>query len=129
MFKQIKSALFWYYLYRFRKKVLIIAFLLLTALFANFIYADVIEYLSLKNRLEYLEIALLSKWIIIVFNILFSIYLILGMFKSKEGQKKQREELKEKEEITSSLKEELSSREKEFLYKDLNSKADKLVKR
>lgn len=129
MFKQIKSALFWYYLYRFRKKVLIIAFLLLTALFANFIYADVIEYLSLKNRLEYLEIALLSKWIIIVFNILFSIYLILGMFKSKEGQKKQREELKEKEKITSSLKEELSSREKEFLYKDLNSKADKLVKR
>lgn len=129
MFKQIKSALFWYYLYKFRKRVLIVAFLLLTALFANFIYADVIEYLSLKNRLEYLEIALLSKWIIIIFNILLSIYLILGVFKKEEIQKEEIKDLKEEEEITSSLKEELSSREKEFLYKDLNSKAEKLVRR
>ena len=70
MFKQIKSALLWYYLYKFRKRVILIVFLLIIAFFANAIYGDVIEYLKLKNKLDFLEIALISKWLIIIFNIL-----------------------------------------------------------
>lgn len=134
MFKQVKSALFWYYLYKFRKKVLIIVFLLLVAIFANMIYADVVEYLTLKNKLEYLEIALLSKWIIIIFNLLFSVYLILSLFKLEENKKNNEIEEKNNDIINEEKKKEnkekkFSKREEEFLNKDLKSKADILVER
>ncbi len=125
MFKQVKSALFWYYLYKFRKRVLLIALLLIVAFFANAIYADVIEYLKLKDKLQYLEIALFSKWFIIIFNIVFSIYLILTLFKN---DKKQEENNKEKK--MSNIEKGLSLKEQEFLEKKtLKSKADYLLDR
>jgi len=68
MFKQVKSALFWYYLYKFRKRVVLIALLLIVALFANAIYSDIVEYLKLKDKLEFLELALIIKWTIIIFK-------------------------------------------------------------
>ncbi|KLD99787.1 hypothetical protein [Aliarcobacter butzleri] len=117
MFKQVKSAVFWYYLYKFRKRVTLIFLLLIIALFANVIYADIVEYLKLKEKLEYLEIALLSKWLIIIFNIGISIYLILTLFK--------KEKIVEKETIK---KEKFTQREKEFLNKkNIRSKADILL--
>jgi len=132
MFKQVKSALFWYYLYKFRKKVLIIVFLLLVAIFANMIYADVVEYLTLKNKLEYLEIALLSKWIVIIFNLLFSVYLILSLFKLEKNEKNNEKEQKNNDIINEekeNKEKKFSKREEEFLNKDLKSKADILVER
>lgn len=123
MFKQIKSALLWYYLYKFRKRVILIVFLLIIAFFANAIYGDVIEYLKLKNKLDFLEIALISKWLIIIFNILFSVYLILTIFKN-ENTKLQKNNIKD------IPKEKFTQREKEFLYKKkLQTKADLLVKK
>ena len=122
MFKQVKSAVFWYYLYKFRKRVTFIVLLLIVALFANVIYSDIVEYLKLKDKLQYLEIALISKWVIIIFNIVFSIYLLLTMFKSEEKieEKKVKKEKAEK----------FTAREKEFLYKKkLRSKADLLVEK
>jgi hypothetical protein len=124
MFKQAKSAFFWYYLYKFRKRVLLIVLLLIIALFANAIYADVIEYLKLKDKLEYLELILIGKWIIIIFNIVFSIYLLLTMFKKEKdiAEKKTVEPVKVKKE------EKFTSREKEFLNKKkLRNKADILL--
>lgn len=126
MFKQVKSAVFWYYLYKFRKRVTLIILLLIIALFANVIYADIVEYLKLKEKLEYLEIALLSKWLIIIFNIGISIYLILTLFKKEEetGSSK-KEKIVEKETIK---KEKFTQREKEFLNKkNIRSKADILL--
>ena len=109
MFKQVKSALFWYYLFKFRRRVILIVLLLVIAFFANAIYGDVVEYLKLKDRLEFLEIALISKWTIIIFNIVFSIYLVLTIFKKEEK---------------------FTQREKEFLYKKkLKTKADLLVEK
>ncbi|MAC84302.1 MAG: hypothetical protein CL624_09225 [Arcobacter sp.] len=133
MFKQVKSALFWYYLIKFRRRIILIVLLLIIALFANAIYSDVVEYLTLKEKLEFLEIVLLSKWFIIIFNIVFSIYLLLTMFKNEE--EKEKPEKKEKKKIfkTDSAEEKTSNekftdREKEFLYKKkLKSKADILV--
>ena len=123
MLKQIKSALLWYYLYKFRKRVILIVFLLIIAFFANAIYGDVIEYLKLKNKLDFLEIALISKWLIIIFNILFSVYLILTIFKN-ENTKLQKNNIKD------ISKEKFTQREKEFLYKKkLQTKADLLVKK
>ena len=125
MFKQVKSALFWYYLYKFRKRVILVVLLLLIALFANAIYGDVVEYLKLKDKLQYLEIALISKWAIIIFNIVFSIYLILTIFKKEENKEK---DVEIKKEIKTHEK--LTNREKEFLYKKkLKTKADLLVEK
>ncbi|MCG3659383.1 hypothetical protein [Aliarcobacter butzleri] len=125
MFKQVKSAVFWYYLYKFRKRVTLIFLLLIIALFANVIYADIVEYLKLKEKLEYLEIALLSKWLIIIFNIGISIYLILTLFKKEEIRSSKKEKIVEKETIK---KEKFTQREKEFLNKkNIRSKADILL--
>ncbi|WP_323587975.1 hypothetical protein [Aliarcobacter butzleri] len=125
MFKQVKSAVFWYYLYKFRKRVTLIFLLLIIALFANVIYADIVEYLKIKEKLEYLEIALLSKWLIIIFNIGISIYLILTLFKKEESGNGKKEKIVEKETIK---KEKFTKREKEFLNKkNIRSKADILL--
>ncbi|PUE65428.1 hypothetical protein [Arcobacter caeni] len=124
MFKQVKSALFWYYLFKFRRRVILIVLLLIIAFFANAIYGDVVEYLKLKDKLSYLEIALISKWLIIIFNIVFSIYLILTMFKKEENieEKSLKKEHKKEEKFT--------QREKKFLYKKtLKTKADLLVEK
>lgn len=132
MFKQVKSALFWYYLYKFRRKVILISFLLLISFFANAIYADLIQYLTLKNKLEYLEIVLFFKWFIIIFNILFSIYIFLTFFKkTKDSQKNNlnKTQKRQKEKKDSKEKNKFSKREEEFLEKDLKNKADKLVER
>ncbi len=129
MFKQVKSAIFWYYLYKFRKRVVLIFLLLIIALFSNAIYSDVVEYLKLKEKLQYLEIALISKWLIIIFSLLFSIYLILTMFKKEEIEEEKK--IKKSEPLKKESKEEkFTQREKEFLYKKkLQSKADFLVKK
>ncbi|MDK2091985.1 hypothetical protein [Aliarcobacter butzleri] len=125
MFKQVKSAVFWYYLYKFRKRVTLIFLLLIIALFANVIYADIVEYLKLKEKLEYLEIALISKWLIIIFNIGISIYLILTLFKKEESGNGKKEKIVEKETIK---KEKFTQREQEFLNKkNIRSKADILL--
>ncbi|WP_201523703.1 hypothetical protein [Aliarcobacter butzleri] len=125
MFKQVKSAVFWYYLYKFRKRVTLIIFLLIIALFANVIYADIVEYLKLKEKLEYLEIALISKWLIIIFNIGISIYLILTLFKKEESENGKKEKIVEKKTIK---KEKFTQREKEFLNKKtIRSKVDILL--
>lgn len=96
MFKQVKSAIFWYYLYKFRKRVMIISALLIIAIFSNSIYTDVVQYLTLKDKLDYLEIALIIKWAIIVSNILISIYLVLTLFKKNSANKEEVKIKKEK---------------------------------
>ena len=126
MFKQVKSALFWYYLFKFRRRVILIVLLFVIAFFANAIYSDVVEYLKLKDKLAFLEIALISKWVIIIFNIVFSIYLVLTVFKKDEKEQKiveiKKEPIQKEEKFT--------PREKEFLYKKkLQTKADILVKK
>jgi len=134
MFKQIKSALFWYYLYKFRRKVIFIAFFWIIAISANAIYSDVVEYLTLKEKLEFLEIALISKWIIIIFSLLASVYLIVSIFsvfKPKEEKLKRQDNQKNNDILSpkESKKSKFSKREEEFLKKDLKSKADLLVER
>ncbi|MGJ0344345.1 hypothetical protein NG788_06915 [Aliarcobacter cryaerophilus] len=124
MFKQMKSALFWYYLYKFRKRAIFIFFLLLVALFSGFIYGDVVEYLKLTENIEYLKYVLALKWFIIIFNSLLSIYLILTLFKNSEIQEKSSVK-KEKVETKNSF----TQRETELLHKKkLINKAENIIK-
>ncbi|AYJ78020.1 hypothetical protein CJ672_08990 [Arcobacter cryaerophilus gv. occultus] len=124
MFKQMKSALFWYYLYKFRKRAIFIFFLLLVALFSGFIYGDVVEYLKLTQNIEYLKYVLALKWFIIIFNSLLSIYLILTLFKNSEIQEKSSVK-KDKVETKNSF----TQRETELLHKKkLINKAENIIK-
>ena len=124
MFKQVKSALFWYYLYKFRKRAIFIFFLLLVALFSGFIYGDVVEYLKLTQNIGYLKYVLALKWFIIIFNSLLSIYLILTLFKNSENQEKSSVK-KDKVETKNSF----TQRETELLHKKkLINKAENIIK-
>lgn len=124
MFKQMKSALFWYYLYKFRKRAIFIFFLLLVALFSGFIYGDVVEYLKLTQNIGYLKYVLALKWFIIIFNSLLSIYLILTLFKNSENQEKSSVK-KDKVETKNSF----NQRETELLHKKkLINKAENIIK-
>lgn len=124
MFKQMKSALFWYYLYKFRKRAIFIFFLLLVALFSGFIYGDFVEYLKLTQNIEYLKYVLVLKWFIIIFNSLLSIYLILTLFKNSEIQEKSSVK-KDKVETKNSF----TQRETELLHKKkLINKAENIIK-
>ena len=124
MFKQVKSALFWYYLYKFRKRAIFIFFLLLVALFSGFIYGDIVEYLKLTQNIEYLKYVLALKWFIIIFNSLLSIYLILTLFKNSENQEKSSVK-KDKVETKNSF----TQRETELLHKKkLINKAENIIK-
>lgn len=124
MFKQMKSALFWYYLYKFRKRAIFIFFLLLVALFSGFIYGDVVEYLKLTQNIEYLKYVLALKWFIIIFNSLLSIYLILTLFKNSENQEKSSVK-KDKVETKNTF----TQRETELLHKKkLINKAENIIK-
>ena len=124
MFKQVKSALFWYYLYKFRKRAIFIFFLLLVALFSGFIYGDVVEYLKLTQNIEYLKYVLALKWFTIIFNSLLSIYLILTLFKNSEIQEKSSVK-KDKVETKNSF----TQRETELLHKKkLINKAENIIK-
>ena len=137
MFKQVKSALFWYYLYKFRKRVTIIVFLILLSIFANSIYSDVVQYLQLKDKLQYLELAFIFKWTTILSSLTISSYLVLTLFKKEEKEKEVKNEPLEKVEDKKQTQEEkiadkrkFTKREEMFLKKDtLNSEADILVKR
>ncbi|WP_164469600.1 hypothetical protein [Aliarcobacter cryaerophilus] len=120
----MKSAFFWYYLYKFRKRAIFIFFLLLVALFSGFIYGDVVEYLKLTENIEYLKYVLVLKWFIIIFNSLLSIYLILTLFKNSENQEKSSVK-KDKVETKNSF----TRRETEFLHKKkLINKAENIIK-
>jgi len=139
MFKQAKSAFIWYHLYKFRKTVIFIVLLLSVVLFSQWIYSDVVEYLTLRKKLEYLDILLPIKWAIIFFNIALSAYLIITLFKKEKKEDLIRKEKKPEVKVQSNIKKEkdtstsastLSDREASFLHKKkLNNKADKLTNR
>ena len=124
MFKQMKSALFFFFLYKIRKRAIFIFFVLLVALFSGFIYCDVVEYLKLTQNIEYLKYVLVLKWFIIIFNSLLSIYLILTLFKNSEIQEKSSVK-KDKVETKNSF----TQRETELLHKKkLINKAENIIK-
>ena len=99
MFKQAKSAFIWYHLYKFRRTIVLIVLLLSVVIFSQWIYSDVVEYLTLRKKLEYLDILLPIKWVIIFFNIGLSAYLITSLFKKEKKEEKNKSEVKVKSDI------------------------------
>ena len=122
MFKQIKSVLLWSMLYKFRKRLIVVVILLSVVLLSQWIYSDIVEYLSLTKNTAYLSIVLPLKWLIILLNIALSAYLILTVFKSDETKE-------EPSPMKSNKKDSLSQREKEFMSKKIRSEAEIILQK
>lgn len=125
MFKQAKSAVFWYYLIKFRRKVAFSFTLIFLSIISEFIYSDLVQYLKLREKVELLDYILPAKWIFITLCIFFAVSLILSIFKNSDKESKEvpKEEKRES-------KHKFTSREEKFLYKKkLDSKAEKLLKK
>jgi cytoskeletal protein RodZ len=97
---------------------------------SQWIYADIVEYLQLTKQIQYLTFLLPIKWIIILFNIGLSAFLILSIFKPQKEDKKKAEKIK-KEEVRKNKSEKrtehLSPREKEFLTKKIRNESEVLM--
>lgn len=129
MFKLIRSTIFWTLLYKFRKKILLILALILVVFFSNFIYSDVVNYLSLTSQTQLIKYALITKWIILLSSLLVIAALVFNIFNSKNIKKDEVKnakilESKPKNQIKSS---DLSEREKSFLNKKIRSKTEILM--
>ncbi len=119
--KGLKNLVIYYYLYRFRKTFTIIFSLLFVILVSNFIYSDIVEYLKLRDKLEYLDYILPLKWFLNIGLFSVIVYLLLGIFKSKEKKEEVKESPKEpsKEDIIL----------EEFKDKVLKSKGDLIIEK
>lgn len=129
MVRQVRSLILWTLIYRFRRRLTIVAVLLSMVLLSQWIYGDIVEYLRLSEKVAYLSYVLAGKWIVIFSNIAVSAYLILTMFRKEEktDKKSKQKEKKRDQEIISV--DTLSERERSFLTRKLRSKAEILMEK
>lgn len=127
MVRQVRSLILWTLIYRFRRRLTIVAVLLSMVLLSQWIYGDIVEYLKLSGNVAYLSYVLVGKWTVIFSNIALSAYLILTMFRKEEKREKnvkQKENKSDQERISVDT---LSDREKSFLTRKLRSEAEILM--
>lgn len=137
MFKQVKSIIIWSLIYKFRKRLTLVVILLSMVLLSQWIYSDIVEYLTLIEKTEYLNYILPAKWLLIFTNIGVSAFLVLTIFRKDEKEiEKPKKSFKQKDEKEENIveekiekKEKFSDREKEFLNKKIRSEADILMDR
>lgn len=79
----------------------------------------------MTQKVEYLSYVLLGKWVLVLFNIGLSTYLVLTIFKGEKDEKRKGMAKKEFREVNSAL----SEREKAFLTKKIRSKAEILMQK
>ena len=87
MFRQIKSALIWAYIYKFRKMLLKFAIVLVAVTIMLFMYSDIVEYLKLTDKLHLLPYVIVLKWAIVFLAIIYIVYTIIALKNPKREQK------------------------------------------
>lgn len=130
MIKNVKSLLFWSVVYKFKKRLSLVVVLLAIVLLSQWIYADIVEYLKLTQKVQYLSYILPAKWGVIFFNIGLSSYLILTMFSTANSAKKSKKQEQKRDTKKVTLEKNsstLSERERSFLTKKLRSEAEILM--
>ncbi len=115
MFRQIKSALLWVYLYKFRKALVKIGFVALFITLLLFMYSDIVEYLQLSNQIDYLPYVIFFKWFSVFLGIIYIVYTIVSL--KKDSQKK-----------TNALPKEIDNK-KRLTKRDIAQMADEIIQR
>ncbi len=90
MFRQIKSAIIWSYIYRFRSLLVKILAAVVTIAMIEYIYGDVVEYFRLTKRVEYLWIVLMIKWMLVFLILLYIGYSVWKVGKPKNKKSPQK---------------------------------------
>ena len=129
MVRQVRSLILWTLIYRFRRRLVVVAVLLSMVLLSQWIYGDIVEYLKLSENVGYLSYVLVGKWVLIFTNIGLSAYLILTMFRKDEktdNKNKSKEKIKEVEVVSVDT---LTDRERSFLTRKLRTKTEILMEK
>ena len=124
MVRQVRSLLLWSLIYRFRRRLTVVAVLLSMILLSQWIYGDIVEYLKLSENVAYLSYVLVGKWVLVFSNVAISAYLILTMFRKEvKTDKKYKTKEKNREQKSISV-DTLTDRERSFLTRKLRTKAE-----
>lgn len=124
MVKHVRSLILWTLIYRFRRRLTVVVVLLSMVLLSQWIYGDIVEYLTLSENVVYLSYVLAGKWTVIFTNIAVSAYLVLTMFRKEEKKDKNVKQKKKKREQEVISVDTLTARERSFLTRKLRSKAE-----
>ena len=119
-----KSAMYYTFFRKYGKKFALVLSIIAFIIIVNFIYSDIVEYLTLNDMKENLIYALFIKWLLILMSLGSIIYIIRSSIISKEKPAIKKEVKTEKE----SIKKPTSSIEEEIIEKnELKSHGDKLI--
>ena len=96
MFRQIKSAIIWTYIYRFRKLLLKFLVVLILVIFIEYLYQDVIEYLNISKNVSLIPYILFFKWIILLIFFIYILFSVRKIFVKKSDNKAENKKVSEK---------------------------------
>lgn len=86
MFKEIRLMLILAMIYKNRNKFILLTINISILLLSQYIYDDIIEYLKLSNKTEFISYVLPIKWIIILLFISMSVNIIISLFKNSDKE-------------------------------------------
>ncbi|SMC09644.1 hypothetical protein [Nitratiruptor tergarcus] len=122
MFRQLKSAIIWTYVYRYRSLLFKTVVILLLLILIEFIYRDIVQYLQMAKKIEYMPYILFGKWSLFFGALL---YLIMNTKKSlKKSEKMQKSDENKKHK---SKQQKLTKKEIAALAQDLIEKKKKRI--
>ena len=118
-----KSAMYYTFFRKYGKRLLLVLSIVGFIILVNFIYSDVVEYLTLNNMKENLIYALLIKWLLVLIGIVSIGYIIKSSVVREEEPA-----IKEVNIKNESIEKPMSSTESEMMEKtELKSHGDKLI--
>ena len=116
MFRQIKSALIWAYIYKYRSLLVKMVIVVILLAFIEYIYRDIVEYLRLANRIDMLPAVLIGKWTLFTAGVGYILYLFLTFHKKRPMQPAIKKDIKKLS------KKDISSLAQEIIEKKLHKK-------
>jgi hypothetical protein len=125
----MKSLVFWTFVYRFRRRLTVVAVLIAIILLSQWIYSDTIKYLQLIDKTNWIGWVLIAKWLLILSSTALSVYLILTIFRTDIRHKKRLDPMPTPTPIIETDRDDLTPKERSFLTKKLRSRAEILKDR
>lgn len=121
----VKSALYYTFFKKYGRKILFVLSIVIFIILVNFVYSDIVEYLTLNDMKDKLIYALLIKWFLVLLGIVSIVYIVKSAVfpKDKVVVQMQTDTKSEgtKQKVKSSIEEDL------ICKNELKSHGDKLI--
>lgn len=95
-----KSAIYYTVFKKYGKKIALVSLILFFTILINFIYSDIVEYLTLNEMKDKLLYALIGKWLLILLSVLSIVYVIRSSVTLKEVGTEVKPEKKSSQSLT-----------------------------